>query len=116
MRIGGLDRTVDILEPITVDDPGGGQSVTWTKRTTLAANRTDVAGREIFRGGGTAAEFDRRYEIRNPGFALNSTMRLRDPAGAGPEFEIKHIAALERRGTGFELLVIAIDRTGSVAP
>ena len=116
MRAGSLYYRIDILQRVETPDAVGGASVTWPVLLTLRAGREDIGGREIFRGSGLAAEFDRRYTIREPNVDLDATMRLRDPAGEDGElFEISRIGELPAPAEGLEILATAVDRTGRVA-
>jgi head-tail adaptor len=112
---GKLDRRIDLLRPIETTDEVGGASVTWERVSTVWASRKDISGRELFRSG-VAADFRRRYVIRDPGYPIDARWRLRDPEIDGGDFELAHIARLERRGEGYELLVRDVDQTGVVGP
>ena len=127
MRAGELRHRVDILAPAVVEDDVGGQSTTWTLMGTVWASREDIGGREIFRGGGIAAEFSRRYVIRAPEFDLDATMRIRDPSTSrvnlDPDAEIGTLydfarapALIGARGKdGIEIFVKAVDQRGVLA-
>jgi SPP1 family predicted phage head-tail adaptor len=116
MRSGALYFRIDFLRRTEVTDDVGGATVTWVPVMTVRAARDDIGGREIFRGAGLAAEYDRRYVIRDPENDIDATMRLRDPAGnGGEEFEIRRFARLPGLQQGIEIFVTAVDRTGRIA-
>jgi head-tail adaptor len=117
MRSGSLYFRVDILKPTEVTDVVGGATMTWEPPfMTIRAAREDIGGKEIFRGAGLAAQYDRKYTIRDPETDIDATMRLRDPAGPdGEVFEIRRFARLPGLQQGIEIFVTAVDRTGRIA-
>jgi head-tail adaptor len=115
MRAGSLYYRVDILRLVETTDEVGGAAMAWLPVKTMRMAREDIGGRELFRGSGLAAEFDRRYTLREPEIDLDATMRLRDPAGEDGElFEIRRLAALPGHEGGLEIFATAVDRTGRI--
>ena len=113
MKLGLMDRKVNILQPVTVRDEYGGTPEDWEPlHSGIWARRMPISAREVVasKSEQVVAGITMRYQIRYRANVRNGMQLRIEDLEDGLVYNIKHVAELGRR-EGLDILGEALGQT-----